>query len=91
MADTTSAESESFKILYFAGVASFTGTNEESLPAPLPITELFATLEKKYAGIREKALNTAMVTVNLDYVDIEDKTLVIQKGDEVAIIPPGMG
>lgn len=61
---------------------------EDTFPAPLPVGKLFETLEGRYAGIREKVLGTAMVTVNLDYVDLEDGSVVIQSGDEVAIIPP---
>ncbi|KAF8540468.1 ankyrin repeat-containing domain protein [Trichophaea hybrida] len=63
--------------------------NGETLPAPLPLSQLYETLEKKYPGITEKVLRGSMVTVNLDYVDLEEEAeRVIKPGDEVAIIPP---
>ncbi|KAF2274391.1 Molybdopterin synthase sulfur carrier subunit [Westerdykella ornata] len=82
-----------FPILYFAAAASFTGKSTEHLAAPLPLGRLFATLDEKYPGIRQKVLDSCAVTVNLAYVDMEgeeaaDQKLVIQEGDEVAIIPP---
>jgi molybdopterin converting factor small subunit len=50
---------------------------------------LYESLEKKYPGITEKVLCGSMVTVNLEYVDLEeDSERVIKPGDEVAIIPP---
>lgn len=80
-----------FTILYFASASSFTHKQHEHLPAPLPLNELFMTLEDRYAGIKEKVLSSCAVTVNLDYVDVEEGGVsgpVIKEGDEVAIIPP---
>lgn len=60
----------------------------------MPVTELFNKLEEKYPGIKENVLSSSAVTVNLDYVDLEEEGakgsqgLSIQPGDEVAIIPP---
>ena len=62
--------------------------SSETLPAPLKLVDLFPTLEKKYPGITHKVLNSAAITVNLEYMDLEDLTVVINEGDEVAIIPP---
>ncbi|KKO99379.1 molybdopterin synthase small subunit CnxG [Trichoderma harzianum] len=80
-----------FSVLYFAGAGSFTGRDSESLPAPLPLGKLFSELEARYPGVQAKILDSCLVTVNLDYVDVpedgEDGAL-IQEGDEVAIIPP---
>ncbi|KAK4075486.1 uncharacterized protein Triagg1_4607 [Trichoderma aggressivum f. europaeum] len=80
-----------FSVLYFAGAGSFTGRDSESLPAPLPLGKLFSELESRYPGVQAKILDSCLVTVNLDYVDVpeagEDGAL-IQEGDEVAIIPP---
>ncbi|UKZ73135.1 hypothetical protein TrVFT333_000776 [Trichoderma virens FT-333] len=80
-----------FSVLYFASAGSFTGRDSESLPAPLPMGKLFSELESRYPGIQAKILDSCLVTVNLDYVDVpeegEDGSL-IQEGDEVAIIPP---
>lgn len=82
-----------FSILYFAAASTFTARASEHLPAPLEARKLFDTLEDKYPGMTEKVLSSCAVTVNLEYVDLEDDDaaqvdLVIQEGDEVAIIPP---
>lgn len=84
-----------FTLLYFASAKSYTGKTHEFLPAPLAVDKLFTALDKMYPGIREKVLSSSAVTVNLDYVEVQDDTaadesdgLVIQAGDEVAIIPP---
>ncbi|EFY93326.1 Molybdenum cofactor synthesis protein 2A [Metarhizium acridum CQMa 102] len=81
-----------FRVLYFAGASSFTGKDEEAWPAPLHLSKLFAELESKYPGIQAKILDSCLVTLNLDYVDVPDagdaNGPVIQEADEVAIIPP---
>ena len=77
-----------FKLLYFAAASSFTKKQSEELPAPLRISDLFAELEKKYPGIKGKVLDSCAVTVNLEYVDLEESDTVIKDGDEVGIIPP---
>jgi molybdopterin converting factor small subunit len=86
-----------FNILYFASASSFTSKNVEALPAPLPLSKLFATLEDRYKGIKESVLDNSLVTINLTYVDMpegeqddasSEEAVVIQEGDEVAIIPP---
>ncbi|KAK7419327.1 hypothetical protein QQZ08_010910 [Neonectria magnoliae] len=81
-----------FNVLYFASAGSFTGKDHEALPATLPLRKLFAELESRYPGIKAKILDSCLVTVNLDYVDVPgeesaDETL-LQEADEVAIIPP---
>lgn len=81
-----------FNILYFAGASTFTGKNSEALPAPLALGQLFSQLESRYPGLRPKILESCLVTVNLEYVDLPAEGasdgVVIQQGDEVAIIPP---
>lgn len=82
-----------FTILYFAAASTYTGKASEHLPAPVPLPDLFRRLEERYHGMQEKVLSSCAVTVNLEYVDLEGEdgalqTLVIQEGDEVAIIPP---
>jgi len=80
-----------FKILYFAAASAYTKKNDEALVAPLDVTELFQALEELYPGIKAKILASCAVTVNLEYVDSDEKGVVIQAGDEVAIIPPVSG
>lgn len=83
------APANHFTILYFAAAQSYTKRQHDYLPAPLPIAKLFETLEEKFAGIKVKVLESCAVTVNLEYVDLEeDEAVVIGEGDEVGIIPP---
>lgn len=83
-----------FTILYFASASSYTSTDSETLQAPLPISKLFDTLDERYAGFKAKVLESCLVTVNLEYVDMSHDAagagnqITIQAGDEVAIIPP---
>lgn len=82
-----------FTILYFASASSHTTKDSEQLQAPLPLSKLFETLEDKYNGIRAKVLESCLVTINLEYVDVPDSAaagteIIINGGDEVAIIPP---
>ena len=80
-----------FTILYFAGAASFTRKHQETIRSPLPLDKLSDTLEKMYPGIRSSILSSCAVTMNLEYVDIDDDSsdnTFIQEGDEVALIPP---
>ena len=86
--------SDHFRILYFASAASFTRKSSDTLPAPMPVSDLFGALETRYPGITKAVLDTCAVTVNLEYVDVEEEGgaekggVVIKVGDEVAIIPP---
>lgn len=85
-------------VLYFAGASSYTGKESETFPAPAPLGQLFAEIEARYPGIRARVLDSCLVTVNLDYVDVPKASsddndggaggVVIQAADEVAIIPP---
>ncbi|KAM0720266.1 hypothetical protein Q7P37_004402 [Cladosporium fusiforme] len=83
-----------FTILYFASASSYTKKQHDFFPGPVPLSQLPDLLEKQYTGIKDKVLGSCAVTVNLDYVDIEEETgkgdlgLVVQEGDEVAVIPP---
>jgi molybdopterin converting factor small subunit len=93
MVASTKAPAGHYTILYFASAGSYTSKDSEHLPAPLPLSNLFQTLEEKYGGIKAKVLDSCLVTINLEYVDIPDATcdgseIMIKEGDEVAIIPP---
>ena len=88
---TPRAPAGHFTILYFASASSYTHKQQEHLPAPTAPNKLFASLEERYPGIKEKVLSSCAMTVNLDYVDVEEASvadMVIMEGDEVAIIPP---
>ncbi|KAL2065002.1 hypothetical protein VTL71DRAFT_4142 [Oculimacula yallundae] len=93
MSGSAKMPSGHFKILYFASASSYSATDSEYLPAPLPIAKLFETLEEKYNGMKSKVLESCLVTVNLEYVDVPEgadaeSDFIIKEGDEVAIIPP---
>ncbi|RGP75017.1 molybdopterin synthase sulfur carrier subunit [Fusarium longipes] len=81
-----------FNVLFFASASSFTGKEHEALPATMSLSKLFTELENRYPGIRAKILDSCLVTVNLDYVDVPSEEgaedTVIREADEVAIIPP---
>ncbi|KAJ0168113.1 Molybdopterin synthase sulfur carrier subunit [Colletotrichum tanaceti] len=81
-----------FNVLFFASAGSFTSTPYEAIPAPLSLKKLFEVLGERYIGIKERILDSSLVTVNLEYVDIpgpdDGDGPLIQAGDEVAIIPP---
>jgi len=85
-----------FNLLYFASASSYTRKEGEALPAPLALKDLFPVLEERYKGIRAGVLDSCLVTINLEYVDVptgeSDRNgsdeVVIKEGDEVAIIPP---
>ena len=87
-----------FTILYFAFAATFTKKTFEHLPAPLEASQLSERLESMYPGIKQRVLDSSAITVNLNYIELEEdlgedsnhslSTLVIKEGDEVAIIPP---
>jgi len=83
-----------FTVLYFASSSSYTHKQHDFFPGPLPLSQVPDALEKQYPGIKEKILESCALTVNLDYVDLEEEGakgeqgLVVQPGDEVAIIPP---
>lgn len=83
----------SFTLLYFASASSYTGKDSDSFQAPVPLSGLFELLETKYPGIKAKILDSCLVTVNLEYVDVPESGsgeggITINAGDEVAIIPP---
>lgn len=94
---TPKAPAGHFTILYFAAASSYTRKDHDFLPAPLAFHMLFDVLDQKYPGLREKVLDSSAVTVNLEYVDMEeevakkyraDGSLALKEGDEVGIIPP---
>lgn len=82
-----------FRVLYFASAGSFTTQESDHFTAPMTVRKLLETLEEKYPGIRAKVLDSSLVTVNLNYVEVPEKDddpnqVTIEEGDEVAIIPP---
>lgn len=77
-----------FHILYFGSTGSYTNKATECFPAPIRLPALYPLLEERYPGIMHKILPSCSVAVNLEYHDINDTSMEIKAGDEVAIIPP---
>jgi len=78
-----------FNLLYFAASSTHTKKTSEYLDAPLRASELFDTLEKMYPGMKDKILDSSAVTLNLEYIELDDGSdVTFKEGDEVAIIPP---
>ncbi|THD00129.1 hypothetical protein EYZ11_000454 [Aspergillus tanneri] len=78
-----------FQIHYFSSATTYTNKQTESLPAPLPLSQLFDVLEARYPGIHEKVLRSCGVSLDEEYVDIyTGEDVMIEEGSEVAIIPP---
>ncbi|OQO14292.1 hypothetical protein B0A48_01168 [Cryoendolithus antarcticus] len=81
-------------ILYFAAATSYTKKQYDHLPTPFHVSRLPDVLEERYPGIKSKVLVSCAITVNLDYVDLEEEAdkdndgLLVTAGDEVAVIPP---
>lgn len=78
-----------FKVLFFAGASSYAKKDCEFLPAPLPLSRLFGELGARFPGFQASILDSCLVTMNMEYVDVsQDGDRVITAADEVAIIPP---
>lgn len=78
-----------FTLLYFASAASFTKKDADFFEAPCSVFSLYQILESKYAGIYNKVLVSCALTINLNYIDVDNsEDFIIREGDEVAIIPP---
>jgi molybdopterin synthase sulfur carrier subunit len=77
-----------FNLLYFASAASYTNKSNETWQAPLTLNEVLEKLEEMYPGIKVNILDHCAITVNLEYVDKLTSNLVLNEGDEVALIPP---
>ncbi|KAK3052962.1 hypothetical protein LTR09_006026 [Extremus antarcticus] len=94
MASTPKPPPGHFTVLYFAAATSHTERQHDFLQAPMPVTQLWNALDKKYPGFKVKVLESAALTVNLEYVDLDEEAargdggMVIRAGDEVGVIPP---
>jgi molybdopterin converting factor small subunit len=86
---TSKPQAGHFSILYFASAASFTNKSSDHLVAPMKLSTLLHHLEDMYPTINQRIMHSCALTVNLEYVDMQaDADMLINEGDEVAIIPP---
>uniref|UniRef100_A0A803XQI0 Molybdopterin synthase sulfur carrier subunit n=1 Tax=Meleagris gallopavo TaxID=9103 RepID=A0A803XQI0_MELGA len=79
-------------VLYFARSAELVGLRSESVSVPQRITSLqlweeIVKIHPRLAVIRDQVV----FAVRQEYVLLGDQLLVLQTGDEVAIIPPISG
>ncbi|XP_075582528.1 molybdopterin synthase sulfur carrier subunit [Pelecanus crispus] len=79
-------------VLYFARSAELAGLRSETLSVPRQITSLqlweeIVKVHPRLAVIRDQVV----FAVRQEYVLLGDQLLVLQPGDEVAIIPPISG
>ncbi|NWU08584.1 MOC2A synthase, partial [Cephalopterus ornatus] len=79
-------------VLYFARSAELAGLRSETLSVPRQITSLQLWEEIVKAHPRLAVIRDQVVfAVRQEYVLLGDQLLVLQPGDEVAIIPPISG
>ncbi|XP_063996738.1 molybdopterin synthase sulfur carrier subunit isoform X2 [Pogoniulus pusillus] len=79
-------------VLYFARSAELAGLRCEALSVPRQITSLQLWEEIVRAHPRLAAIRDQVVlAVRQEYVLLGDHLLVLQPGDEVAVIPPISG
>ncbi|XP_009577760.1 PREDICTED: molybdopterin synthase sulfur carrier subunit {ECO:0000255/HAMAP-Rule:MF_03051}-like, partial [Fulmarus glacialis] len=83
---------EQVSVLYFARSAELAGLRCETLSVPRQITSLqlweeIVKVHPRLAVIRDQVV----FAVRQEYVLLGDQLLVLQSGDEVAIIPPISG
>ncbi|NWZ30928.1 MOC2A synthase, partial [Asarcornis scutulata] len=79
-------------VLYFARSAELAGLRSESVSVPQRLTSLqlweeIVKIHPRLAVIRDQVI----FAVQQEYVLLGDQLLVLQTGDEVAIIPPISG
>lgn len=95
--NTTKAPEGHFTILYFASASSYTkkaSGGQDFFPAPIKASAIYDILEAKYPGIKSKVLNSCLLNIDEEYVDLEEETakgedgMTIQEGSIVVIIPP---
>jgi molybdopterin synthase sulfur carrier subunit len=96
----TGTSNGTFTVLLFASASSFASDTESLvLNAPSSLREVVAELEARWPRISEKVLRGCAWCVNLEYVDFDvqvgngegkggEAEVVIEAGDEVAVVPP---
>lgn len=80
------------EVLYFAKSAEIAGVRSETISVPQEIkaSQLWQELETLHPGLAD-VRNQVIFAVRQEYVELGDQQLLLQPGDEVAIIPPISG
>uniref|UniRef100_A0A8C6BUG8 Molybdopterin synthase sulfur carrier subunit n=1 Tax=Monodon monoceros TaxID=40151 RepID=A0A8C6BUG8_MONMO len=76
-------------LLYFAKSAEITGIRLEtiSVPQEMKALQLWNEIETQHSGLTD-VRNQEIFAVPQEYVELGDQLLLLQSGDEIAIIPP---
>ncbi|XP_030685661.1 molybdopterin synthase sulfur carrier subunit-like [Globicephala melas] len=77
------------EVLYFAKSAEITGIRSETISVPQEIKalQLWNEIETQHSGSTD-VRNQVIFAVPQEYVKLGDQLLLLQSGDEIAIIPP---
>ncbi|XP_015997860.2 molybdopterin synthase sulfur carrier subunit isoform X4 [Rousettus aegyptiacus] len=80
------------EVLYFAKSAEIAGIRSETISVPREIKslQLWNEIETRHPGLAD-IRNQVILAVRQEYVELGDQLLLLQSGDEIAIIPPISG
>ncbi|RKP06341.1 sulfur carrier protein this [Thamnocephalis sphaerospora] len=87
------------RVLYFASAREAAGTAEEAIALPsseqdgkaaMTLQALLELVVARHVSLQPLMI-TALVAVNMEYVEGDTAAVLLQPGDEVAIIPPVSG
>ncbi|XP_074185051.1 molybdopterin synthase sulfur carrier subunit isoform X5 [Rhinolophus sinicus] len=80
------------EVLYFAKSAEITGIRSETISVPQEIKalQLWNEIETRHPRLAD-VRNQVIFAVRQEYVELGDQLLLLQSGDEIAIIPPISG
>lgn len=86
-----------FTVLYFASASSYIGKpsgGHDFFSAPVKASKIFDVLEARYPGMKSKVLESCLLNVDEEYVDLGEEAAkgdngkTILEGSTVVIIPP---
>ncbi|XP_023982236.2 LOW QUALITY PROTEIN: molybdopterin synthase sulfur carrier subunit-like [Physeter macrocephalus] len=77
------------EVLYFAKSAEIRGIRSETISVPQEIKalQLWNEIETRHSGLTD-VRNQVIFAVPQEYVELTDQLLLLQSGDEIAIIHP---
>ena len=86
-----------YTVLVFAGIKDIVGSDSvaveiepNSISNSITIQQLIDTLLQQYNQL-DKIIDQCVLSVNLEYVSLDDDTVQLVSTDEIAIIPPISG
>ncbi|XP_021565161.1 molybdopterin synthase sulfur carrier subunit-like [Carlito syrichta] len=80
------------EVLYFAKRAEIVGVRSETIfvPQEIKALQLWKEIESWHPGLAD-VKNKVIFAVYQEYVELGDQLLLLQPGDEIAIVPPISG